>query len=265
MLIYEYKYPKFIYIYKYLQSFSFNFRVPPYSSGPLPTIPTSSSSQPPSLGIPQPSSVAVIQHQALGPSSIIVPQAPTLQLASGGPGAASLSLHGAGGGSTKSMNKIRNKTRDSPQKNYDTGNFVGSAGPSNYNAGHNRGGVLSNTLPSPRRRKDLMKELMQEQRKTSQQHQQQQRSIESMGGGVGNQQNIGGGAGHAGMDALSGLGSTLDQPPAAANNRSGPPNQNVSYNQIPITLKGISDDATITAPWQNIPLKIYYCPAFFIF
>ena len=152
------------------------------------------------------------------------------------PGAASLSLHGPGNGSTKSMNRIRNKMRDSPQKAYDAGHFVGKAGPSNYStssSGPNRGGVLSNTLPSPRRRKELMKELMQERPTAqTQPQQQQQQSTESIG-----KSNHGMGAGSnlstthgsvPGAAALSGLGDTIDDPPLSSNSKSGPPNQNVS-------------------------------------
>ena len=150
-------------------------------------------------------------------------------------GAASLSLHGAGNGSTKSMNKIRNKARDSPQKPFDPGHYVVSAGPSNNkytsSGGPNRGGVLSNTLPSPRRRKDLMKELMQEQRAAQQQQLQQQRSNESMGEKYSNGGNLGPRA--PGPAALSGLGSTYEQPPSAVNSSTGPPHQNVS---ISITI-----------------------------
>ena len=220
--------------------------MPPYSSGPLPTIPTSSSSQPPSLGIPQgnagshaipTNSHQIQQQQALGSTSIVQAIPSSIQhhsSSSTNPGAASLSLHGAGSGSTKSMNKIRNKTRnDSPQKAYDAGHFVGPSGPSNYNnsSGPNRGGVLSNTFPSPRRRKELMKELMQERPSQQQQQQQQQHSTESIGRT--NQQNGGGGnlvtthGSMPGAAALSGLGSNMDEPPPSANTRGGPPHQNV--------------------------------------
>ena len=224
-----------------------NFRAPPYSSGPLPTIPTSSSSQPPSLGMPQgtagshaaPNSYQIQQQpQALGPVSIvqsITSSAHPYYSSSTNPGAASLSLHGAG--SIK-----RNKTRDSPQKAYDAGHFVGSGGPSNYNSsGHNRGGVLSNTLPSPRRRKELMKELMQE--RPSQHPKQQERSTESIGRTTNNQTTSGVNlaTGHGSMPggaaALSGLGSIIDEPPPSANARNGPPQPNVSVSDYQLLSK----------------------------
>ena len=75
-----------------------------------------------SLGIPQgnagshaiPNSHQIQQQQqALGPPSIVQVIPSSIQhhsSSSTNPGAASLSLHGAGNGSTKSMNKIRNKT-----------------------------------------------------------------------------------------------------------------------------------------------------------
>jgi hypothetical protein len=175
------------------------------------------------------------QQSSIGPSSIVqnIPtsiQPPPPSSTSINPGAASLSLHGAGNGSTKSMNRIRNKTRDSPQKAYDAGNFVGRAGPSNYstsNSGPNRGGVLSNTLPSPRRRKELMKQLMQEP-PSQPPPQNQQQSTESIGN-MGTGSNLGMTHGSMpGAAALSGLGAVLDDPPHLSNTSSGPPNQNVS-------------------------------------
>ena len=125
---------------------------------------------------------------SIGPSSIVQAATPSMPLppptaSSNHPAAPSISLHGAGNGSTKSMNRIRNKNRDSPQKAYDAGHFVGPSGPSNYSvtSGPNRGGVLSNTLPSPRRRKELMKELMQERPSQQPPTLNQQHSTESIG------------------------------------------------------------------------------------
>ena len=185
-----------------------------------------------------------VQQHSIGPSSIVqtIPTSipPPPSSTSINPGAASLSLHGAGNGSTKSMNRIRNKTRDSPQKAYDAGNFVGRAGPSNYstsNSGPNRGGVLSNTLPSPRRRKELMKELMQERpSQPPPQNQQQQQSTESIGkmnSNMGAGSNLGMTHGSMpGAAALSGLGAIMDDPPHTSNTSSGPPNQNVNITHL---------------------------------
>ena len=178
------------------------------------------------------------QQVSIGPSSIIqaatpsMPPPPTTSNSTNH-GAPSISLHGAGNGSTKSMNRIRNKNRDSPQKAYDAGHYVGPSGASNYSvtSGHNRGGVLSNTLPSPRRRKELMKELMQERPSQQPQPAHQQHSTESIG-----KINSSMGAGSTGFThgsmpgaaTLSALGATVEDPPLSSNSNSGPPNKNVN-------------------------------------
>ena len=238
--------------------------MPPYSSGPLPTIQTSCSSQPPSLGTTQGNTglqvvPPQIQQPSIGPCSIVqtIPSSipPPPSSTSINPGAASLSLHGAGNGSTKSIPRIRNKTRDSPQKAYDAGNFVGRAGPSNYstsNNGPNRGGVLSNTLPSPRRRKELMKELMQE-RPSQPPPQNQQQSTESikMNSNIGAGSNLGMTHGSMpGAAALSGLGAIMDDPPHSSNTSSGPPNQNVSLAQLFVqNYEGVYINNAIYMDW----------------
>ena len=204
----------------------------------------SSSSQPPSLGLAQGNigihSIQTQTHQtSIGQSSMgqaIPTSVAAPSSSSTNPGAASLSLHGAGNGSTKSMNRIRNKTRDSPQKAYETGHFVGKAGPSNYNTSSGittRGGVLSNTLPSPRRRKELMKELMKERPSQAAPSTQQQHSTESIGranpqiGAGGNMGNTHGSM--PGASALSGFGAAIDDPSNSSSSKGGPPNQNVSW------------------------------------
>ena len=225
-----------MFLYKF-SFFNISFRVPPYSSGPLPTIPINSSSQPPSLGINQANSaIQAMQNSgqvsiginSIVPTSLPAPQPTSNSISHGGP---SSGLHGAGNGSTKSMNRIRNKNRESPQKQYDAGHYVGPSGASHYSvtSGPNRGGVLSNTLPSPRRRKELMKELMQErpsQPPPPPSH--QQHSTESIGK-MGTGSNLGGAHGSMpGAATLSGLGARVDDPPLSSTTNSGPPSQNVS-------------------------------------
>ena len=216
----------------------FFFRVPPYSSGPLPTIPVNCSSQPPSLGVNQPNNrihaIPNTGQVSIGPNSIIPTSLPLPTPNSTNTSIPTSSLHGAGNGSTKSMNRLRNKNRESPQKAHDTGNFVGPSGANSYavTSGPNRGGVLSNTLPSPRRRKELMKELMQERPSQQPPPSYQQHSTESIGkvnSSMGTGNNLG--ATHGSMPratALPGLGEMVDDPQLSSNSNSGPPNQNVS-------------------------------------
>ena len=206
------------------------FRVPPYSSGPLPTIPVNFSSQPPSLGVNQPNNrINGTQNNgqvSIGPNSIIPTSLPLPTSNSTNTNIPTTSLHGAGNGSTKSMNRLRNKNRESPQKAHDTGNFVGPSGANSYTvtSGPNRGGVLSNTLPSPRRRKELMKELMQERPSQQPPPSYQQHSTESIGkvnSSMGTGNNLG--ATHGSMP-----GAMVDDPQLSSNSNSGPPNRNVS-------------------------------------